>query len=87
MKPKTESKSIPKAEKVPASGPEVPTGDCVDLAFDQKGFYLRSGRRDAKQAWSVKAKQRTEYQIEKRQQQRTRQQFQNAAFDVGYESD
>jgi len=61
--------------------PARTAGDCVDLAYDQKDFFMRSGRRDAKQSWSVKAKKRTEYQVDKRKQQRERQIAANAGFE------
>jgi len=47
-------------------------GDTVDLYYSQKDVFHRGWSRDAKQSWSVKAKRKTDYQVDKRRQQSMR---------------
>lgn len=60
-----------------AAGPLRASGDIVDAAYEQKEFFERSGRREAKQSWSVKARKKTDYQVEKRKQQSQKQKAAN----------
>jgi len=72
-RPLVVASAVPDAQQKVATGNGGPTGDAVDLAYEQKEFFVRSGTRGAKQSWSTKQVRKTEYQVEKRKQQRDRQ--------------
>lgn len=55
--------------------------DSVDLAYEQKEFFLRSGRRETKQSWNAKAQRKTDYQVVKRRDQASQQRARNQGME------
>mmetsp|Transcript_15392 Transcript_15392/g.46161 ORF Transcript_15392/g.46161 Transcript_15392/m.46161 type:complete len:359 (-) Transcript_15392:43-1119(-) len=47
-------------------------GEAHDLYYDQKELFQKGFQRSDKQSWSVKAKKKTDYQVDKRRNQSTR---------------
>jgi len=58
--------------QVPLNRLRTPEGETVDLYYQQKELFVRSYTRAMKQSRSVKAKKQTDYQVEKRKQQSSR---------------
>jgi len=82
-RPLVVASALPDSRPPTAAEGGGPSGDAVDLAYEQKEFFLRSGARSTKQSWSTKQSKQREYQVEKRQQQRDRSRAANLAMFEG----